>query len=95
MNIDTIISQLDSEISRLTQAKALLMTGSKSTVPPAPDAKRSVGRPKKTTKSATSPKVLHKRRPMSAEGKAKIVAAQKKRWAKVLREAKAELVAAE
>ncbi len=80
MNIDSILSEIDAEIARLQQAKALLgsTTSSVSAV-----AKRKPGRPPASA-SATSQasKTIGKRRMMSPEGRAKIAAAQKARWAK-------------
>jgi len=72
MDTESIIQEIDSEISRLEQAKAIL---SGTTV------KRSPGRPKRAQsviKTAAEPT----KRVMSAEGKARIAAAQKLRWAK-------------
>jgi hypothetical protein len=60
LNIHAILVQLDSEIAKLEQAKALLTTDKT-------PAKAASGRPKK--------------RQMSPEGRARIAAAQKKRWA--------------
>jgi hypothetical protein len=65
-----IIAELDAEIGRLEQAKALL-SGATSTVV----AKRGPGRPKATP-------VGKKKRNLSPEGRARIAAAVKARWAK-------------
>jgi|HubBroStandDraft_6_1064221.scaffolds.fasta_scaffold4272534_1 hypothetical protein len=65
MQTTDIIAQLDAEISRLQQAKALLNGTT---------AKRS-----STSDGATKPVV---KRVLSPEARAKIAAAQKKRWAK-------------
>lgn len=77
MNTDTIIEQIDAEISRLEQAKALL-NGATVTA-----TKRSPGRPKSVVAarilSVTPAKPV--KRVMSAEGKARIAEAQKARWA--------------
>jgi hypothetical protein len=67
MNVGTILEQIDEEISRLNQARALLTDE---------PVKRSVGRPKKDLTV-----IVPKRRKMSAAGRAKIAAAQKARWA--------------
>jgi hypothetical protein len=68
MDKDTILATIDAEISKLEQAKALL-TGT--------TVKRGPGRPKGTSK--TTPK---KKRNLSPEGRARIAAAVKARWAK-------------
>jgi hypothetical protein len=70
MDTTEIIQTIDAEIARLEKARALL--NGKTTSP----AKR--GRPSRLTVIAT-PKP---RRKMSAEGRARIAAAQKARWAK-------------
>lgn len=67
MNVNEILANIDDEISRLRQARALLVgqgySGSRA------------GRPKK-------------KRHMSAEGRARIAAAQRRRWAKQKRAGK-------
>ena len=78
MNIEDILSEIDAEISRLQQAKALLGEGSSS----GPVAKRKPGRPPLSASQHSVAKPKTKRRMMSAEGRAKIAAAQKARWAK-------------
>jgi hypothetical protein len=89
MNTSDIVLAIDAEIAQLQKVKALL-TGTGLTM------KRKSGRPagaaapnKATSfnpvKSAEKPE---KRRTMSAEGRAKIAAAQKARWAKSKRAAK-------
>ncbi len=91
MNTNDIILAIDAEISRLQQAKALL-TQTSSLTP----AKRKPGRPASTPGSnqATSLNPAHfdakakKRRGISAEGRARIAAGQKARWAKVKTAAK-------
>jgi hypothetical protein len=65
MKTDDIIAQLDAEISRLQQAKALLNGTT---------AKRS-----SASDGASKPAA---KRVLSPEARAKIAAAQKKRWAK-------------
>jgi hypothetical protein len=74
MHTADIIAELDAEISRLQQAKALLS---------GPTTKRAPGRPALAVASATP-----KKRHMSAEGRAKIAAAQKARWAKARKASK-------
>jgi len=71
MDTKEIIAQIDSEISHLQQAKTLL-SGTQAT-------KGKLGRPKASNKVA--PPVAAKRT-MSPEGRARIAAAQKARWAK-------------
>jgi hypothetical protein len=73
MDATEIIQTIDAEIARLEKAKSLLNRDSTSS------AKR--GRPLKST-------VIEKAKPrrrMSAEGRARIAAAQKARWAKAKR----------
>ncbi|MBB5331788.1 hypothetical protein [Tunturiibacter gelidoferens] len=73
MDTASILQEIDSEISRLEQAKAIL---SRTAV------KRSPGRPKQTQSVIKTVAVEPTKRVMSAEGKARIAAAQKLRWAK-------------
>ena len=82
MNTEEIIKHIDGEISKLQQAKGLLL-GTDSPI------KRSPGRPKKKATVARILAVKPAKGVMSAEGKAKIAAAQKARWAKVRKAAKA------
>jgi hypothetical protein len=82
MNTEQIIEQIDAEIVKLQQAKALL-TGTEAK----PKVTRGPGRPK----SDISKRILSvkpARRKLSAEGKTRIAAAQKARWAKVKKAAK-------
>jgi hypothetical protein len=72
MNTQAIIEQIDSEISRLQQARKLL-GGTDAT-----DAKRGPGRPKKSDAVAGKPV----KRKLSAKGRKAISDAMKKRWAK-------------
>jgi hypothetical protein len=74
MDLQAIIASLDKEIARLEQARAILSTAAR--VKGAASIKRGPGRPKKL--AAVS---LTKKRVMSPEGKARIAAAQKARWA--------------
>jgi hypothetical protein len=73
MQTSQIIEQIDAEIMRLQQAKSLLIGAT---------TKRGPGRPAKTFIAAP------KKRQISPEGRAKIVAAQKTRWAKTKKAAK-------
>jgi len=89
-----IIRQIDVEISRLQQARALLSESDSG------EAKRKPGRPiqsgvAKTIPAAQPPKAFTQpRRKMSAAGRARIAAAMKTRWAKVKRVAKKATAAA-
>lgn len=71
MDLSALLTQIDREISRLQQARAALhaLDG----VP----AKRGSGRPKGTVQKAAA-----KKRTLSPEARARMAAAQKKRWAK-------------
>lgn len=69
MSTSDILSLIDAEIANLQQARALLAA---STNGKSPD------RPKKTTLPVAK---LRKKRTMSAEGRARIAEAQRKRWA--------------
>jgi hypothetical protein len=73
MEIESIIQEIDSEISRLEQAKAILSGTA---------IKRSPGRPKRAQSVIKAVAVEPTKRVMSAEGRAKVAAAQKLRWAK-------------
>jgi hypothetical protein len=73
MDLSLIISEIDSQIANLQSAKALLTDYS---------APRKVGRPAKATSLVASHSIKKARKPLSAEAKARIAAAQKKRWAK-------------
>ena len=74
MSVKQIIAELDVEIARLEQARNIL---SGATV------KRGPGRPKLNPGTG-----IEKKRKMSAEGRARIVAAVKARWAKAKKAAK-------
>jgi hypothetical protein len=75
MAIDNILAQIDSEITRLQQARKLLATLGTTTP--------SAGR--KAAKSAAKPA---KKRKISAEGRRRIAEAQRKRWAALRAKAK-------
>jgi hypothetical protein len=70
MDTNGIIADIDKEISKLQQARALLKTVA---------IKKSPGRPKSIESQVAKPK----KRRMSAKGRAAISAAMKARWAKV------------
>jgi hypothetical protein len=80
MDTNEIIAQIDSEIARLEHVKSIL---SSTTATTATKAKRG---PK--PKTALTP-ITIKKRTLSPEARARIVAAQKARWAKVRKAAKA------
>jgi hypothetical protein len=71
MDTSKLVADIDAEIERLQQARALLNGA---------EAKRKPGRSAKKT--------TPKKRTMSAEGRARIAAAQKARWAKAKKAAK-------
>jgi hypothetical protein len=77
--LETILAEIDAEIARLQQVRALLM-------PAAMPAKRGRGRPAKTR--ATSAPKKAKRRTMSAEARELVRQAQLKRWAATKKSAK-------
>ena len=70
MAIDSILAQIDSEIARLTQVRALLSNSEKVHVPAAAK-----------TKAAAAPKKGRKTRVLSADARKRIADAQRKRWA--------------
>ena len=81
MDTNGIIAEIDKQISGLQQAKAIFVSMNRTEVKDSHDraTKRGPGRPR-----SIEPKVIkRKKRKMTAEGKARIAAAQKARWAKV------------
>ncbi len=88
MNTSDIVVAIDAEIAQLQKVKALL-TGTDLTTKRKPGRPAGVAAPNKAT-SFNPVEVAKKtrRRTMSAEGRAKIAAAQKARWAKSKRVAK-------
>ena len=90
MNIDSIVAAIDDQISRLQQAKALLGTAS-ATI------KRRPGRPAGKTSPKTSAAdfkgdapISKPKRTLSPEARARMAAAQTKRWAASRKAAKKE-----
>jgi hypothetical protein len=79
MNTNDIVLEIDAEISRLRQARALL--GGTDTI-----VKRKPGRPAGTSLPKPA-KAVHT---MSTEARARIAAAQRARWAKTRKAAKKE-----
>lgn len=75
MSIANILSDIDAEISRLEQAKQLLV--GTTTV------KRGPGRPPRNSVAVSVAPQKRARRKLSAAGRARIAAAQKARWAKI------------
>lgn len=77
MTIDSILAQIDSEIARLTQVRALL-SGSGTTV-----TKAATKTASKTASKASSaaPAGRPKKRVLSSEARKRIAEAQRKRWA--------------
>lgn len=84
--LETILAEIDAEITRLESVKALL-----SSVDTAP-IKRKHGRP--AVNAAAEPVKKAKRRTMSAEARERIRQAQIKRWAAVKKSAGANVNAA-
>ncbi len=73
MDTVSIIQAIDSEISRLQQAR-IILAGTAT--------KRFPGRPRRTQPVSKAVAVNPTKYPMSAEGKAKIAEAQRVRWTK-------------
>jgi hypothetical protein len=76
MSANEILTLIDAEIATLQHARAALAGTA---------TKRGPGRPKSTAAPLVKPK---KRRKLSAEARAKIAEAQRKRWAAVRKAAK-------
>jgi hypothetical protein len=83
MDTMSIIKEIDAEISRLQQAKVILSGTA---------IKKGRGRPKTATVASKPVAVRLAKRVISAEGKARIAAAQKARWAKVKKAANEAVV---
>ncbi|WP_047487723.1 hypothetical protein [Terriglobus sp. TAA 43] len=77
MEVNRILAEIDAQIAKLQQARALLAGGS-STAPAV--VKKAVGRPRKSITTSAS-KATPKKRTLSAEARKRIADAQKKRWA--------------
>jgi hypothetical protein len=77
VEVSRIIAEIDAQISKLQQARALL-AGT-----PAPAARNGRGRPKgtKKTAAAAAPAAPARKRKLSPEGRKRIADAMKKRWA--------------
>ena len=72
MAIDSILAQIDSEIARLTQVRALLSNDGKSSA---------AGSKSKGAAAAAPVKSAGKKRVLSPEARKRIADAQRKRWA--------------
>ena len=72
MNLTKIVAEIDQEIARLEQAKALLTGGA---VP-----KKRVGRPTSAPAASTAASAGKRKRNISPEGRKRIAEAVKKRW---------------
>jgi hypothetical protein len=91
MNTDDIVLTIDAEILRLQQAKAALTdTSSVTRAKHKPEQPAAAAGSSKATSFDPADFESSKRRPMSAEGRAKIAAAQKARWAKLKKAAPAK-----
>ncbi len=86
MNLPEVLRALDAQIAQLQQARQLLSDSASTPAPSIEPAKRR-GRPPAVTKAVEATPAG--KRTMSEEGKARIAAAQKKRWAKSKKAAKA------
>jgi hypothetical protein len=73
MTIEEILSHIDAEINRLTEARDLVAGAATGKV------SRS---PRKSGLAAPKPRAIRSKRVISPEGRARIAAAQKLRWAK-------------
>lgn len=78
MEVNRILAEIDAQIAKLQQARALLAGGSSSAAPAV--VKKAVGRPRKSITTSAS-KGTPKKRTLSAEARKRIADAQKKRWA--------------
>jgi hypothetical protein len=79
MSLESLIAKIDAELARFQQIRALLSGGA------APAGKKR-GRPAGAVKAAGKP--AKKKRNISPEGRARIAAAVKARWAKQKKAAK-------
>jgi hypothetical protein len=77
LEVSRILAEIDAQIAKLQQARALL-AGSGSTAAPA---KRAVGRPRKAAATAAKAPSTRKKRNLSPEARKRIADAQKRRWA--------------
>lgn len=82
MDVSSLLTEIDAEINRLQQARAAL-AGIQGYA-----AKRISGRPKHATTKSTAVKKATKKRTLSPEARARISAAQKRRWAETKKKSK-------
>ena len=76
MALNDVLSLLDAEIARLKEARALLAAGSTVIV-----TRKKPGRPPKVLPDPPKVSKRKKKRNLTAEGRARIAAAVKRRWA--------------
>jgi hypothetical protein len=92
MAIDSILTQIDAEIAKLTQVRSLLANTGKIADKITERLTKKVGRPAKAAKVEKAPKApklakvakvakTKKRRTLSPEARQRIADAQRKRWA--------------
>ena len=76
MQVSRILAEIDAEIAKLQQARALL-------APVSSETRTGRGRPKGSKNAAVKPVVVEKtrKRKLSPEGRKRIADAMKKRWA--------------
>jgi hypothetical protein len=82
LEVNRILAEIDAQIAKLQQARALL-AGSGTTAAPVV-AKKAVGRPRKVAAAPPATKSTgssRKKRNLSPEARKRIADAQKKRWA--------------
>jgi hypothetical protein len=77
MEIQDILTSIDAEIARLTQARALLAAN----VSAVTKAQAKAGRPPKAAASSPKTSPRKSKRVLSPEGRARIAEAVKRRWA--------------
>lgn len=81
MEVTRILAEIDAQIARLQQARALLAGNSSSgNATPTVVVKKTVGRPRKTVAAPVAKKTSSKRA-LSPEARKRIADAQKRRWA--------------
>jgi hypothetical protein len=73
VQVSRIIAEIDAQILKLQQARALLAEGT-------PTERAGRGRPKGST-NTPKPAVVNRKRKMTPEGRKRIADAMKKRWA--------------
>ena len=73
MAIDSILAQIDAEIARLTQVRAMLTNTTQAAPRPAAA--------KKSSPAAATHTTARRKRVLSAEARKRIADAQRKRWA--------------